>query len=299
MNRPLVVAVGELLWDLLPEGRQLGGAPGNVAAHARSLGADAMLVSRVGRDALGDEAAARLEEAGLPASTIQRDPSAPTGTASVSVDRDGQPHFTLAAGVAWDNIVPDGPARDAAARADAIYFGTLAQREPGSRAAIRDLLAAGRPGALRVLDVNLRDPFWSEEILLGSLGSADVLKINEPELDRCAGLLGLEGDLRGRVERLARRFRLNVVAVTRGAGGSLLYSRGQWADHPGVKVTVRDAVGAGDAFTAALTLGLLRGEPLDRINRHANDVGAFVCTQPGATPRLPAHLTPPSREERP
>lgn len=291
MNRPFVVASGELLWDLLPGGKQLGGAPGNMVTHARSLGADAALVTRVGRDALGDEAAARVTDSGLPGATIQRDPTAPTGTAAVAVDRDGQPHFTLAADVAWDRIELDASAREAAARADAIYFGTLAQRAPGSRDAIRGMLAVCRPGALRVLDLNLRDPFWTEDILRSSLGSADVLKVSDGELDRIAGLLGLPGGLRERVEHLARQFRLNVVAVTRGADGSLLYSRGEWNEQPGVKVTVRDSVGAGDAFTAALTIGLLRGEPLDRINRRANEVAAYVCTQPGATPRLPAHLT--------
>lgn len=298
MTRPLVVGIGEILWDLLPGGKQLGGAPGNVVTHARSLGAEGVLITRVGRDALGDEAAARLEEAGIPAGTVQRDPAAPTGSAAVSVDRDGQPHFTLAADVAWDNIAVDGPARDAAARADAVVFGTLAQRAPGSRSAIRALVGSCRPGALRILDVNLRDPFWTPEILLTSLGTADVLKVNDQELERCAGILSLPVGLRERVEHLCRRFRLQVVAVTRGAGGSLLYSQGRWADHPGVKVTVKDAVGAGDAFTAALALGLLRGESLDRINRRANEIGAYVCTQPGATPKLPAHLTELSREER-
>src|SRR5438874_2525544 len=235
MSRPFVVAAGELLWDLLPGGRQLGGAPGNVVTHARSLGADVALVSRVGRDALGDEAVTRVKESGLPTATIQRDPDAPTGTAAVAVDGDGQPHFTLAAGVAWDNIALDASAREAVARADALCFGTLAQRAPGSRAAIHGLLAACPPGALRVLDLNLRDPFWTEEILRSSLGSADVLKVNEQELDRCAGFLGLSGGLREKVEQLGRRFGLKVVAVTRGAGGSLLYSRGRWDEQPGVK----------------------------------------------------------------
>lgn len=290
MNRPFVVAAGELLWDLLPGGRQLGGAPGNVVLHARSLGAEVALVSRVGRDPLGDEALARMSESGLPTATLQRDPEAPTGTSAVAIDGDGQPHFTLAADVAWDRIALDPTAREAAQRADAIYFGTLAQRAPGSRDAIRGLLAACRPGALRILDLNLRDPFWTDENLRSSLGSADVLKVNEQELDRLSRLLGLSGNVRERVEQLARRFRLQVVAVTRGADGSLLYSRGEWNEQPGVKVAVRDSVGAGDAFTAALTLGLLRGEPLDRLHRRANEVGAYVCTQPGATPRLPAHL---------
>jgi len=286
MNRPVVVAVGELLWDLLPDGKQLGGAPGNVVHHARSLGADAALISRVGRDALGDEAAARME--GL--ETIQRDDVAPTGTAAVSVDPQGQPRFTLAPDVAWDRIEADGPALRVAARADAICFGTLAQRSAGSRAAIRTLLGACGRDALRILDLNLRDPFWTEEIVLGSLSLATAIKVNDDELDRCSGMLQLSGSPRERVEALARRFGLKLVAVTRGSRGSLLYADGVWSDHPGLRVQVRDAVGAGDAFTAALILGTLRGHPLDGINRHANEVGAFVCTQAGATPSLPVHL---------
>lgn len=282
-----IVAIGELLWDLLPDGKQLGGAPGNFVHHARSLGAEAALISRVGRDALGDEAAARMEEG----DTIQRDDAAPTGTAAVTVDAQGQPRFALAEEVAWDRIEADEPALRSAARADAICFGTLAQRSPRSRAAIRALLDASRPDALRILDLNLRAPFWTEAIVLGSFPSANVVKVNEEELNRCARMLDLPEDLRGRVETLSRRFRLKLVAVTRGSQGSLLYSAGAWSDHPGLNVKVRDAVGAGDSFTAAMTLGLLRGHPLDRINRHANEVGAFVCTQPGATPRLPDHLT--------
>ncbi|MBV8878326.1 MAG: carbohydrate kinase [Planctomycetaceae bacterium] len=277
-----IVAVGELLWDLLPDGRQLGGAPGNVAQHARSLGADVVLISRVGRDELGEAALARLEAAGLSTAGIQRDAEAPTGTAAVRVDRDGQPHFDLAADVAWDHLaaVDPGPA-------DAVYFGTLAQRAPTSRRTIRGLLDAGR---LRVLDLNLRDPYWSEECIRTSLGLADVVKLSEHELDRCAALLGLSGRLRDRMEQLARRHSIDYLAVTRGERGSLIRSRGEWAEHPGLAVPIRDAVGAGDAFTAALLMGLLRGDPLDRISRHANDVAAYVCTQPGATPRLPESL---------
>jgi len=290
MSRPVIVAVGEILWDLLPEGKQLGGAPGNFVHHARSLGADAALISRVGRDPLGDEAMARLREAGIPTSTIQRDDAAPTGTAAVAVDADGQPKFSLAADVAWDRIAADEPSRQLASRADEFTFGTLAQRSPGSRGAIRTLLDACRPDALRILDLNLRDPFWTEDVVLASFRAATLVKLNADEIDRCSAMLKLSGDLRARMAALAERFHLKLLAVTRGAGGSVLHSGGTWSDHPGLPVPVRDAVGAGDAFTAALTLGVLRGDPLDRINRHANDVGAFVCTQPGATPRLPEEL---------
>lgn len=291
MSRPRILAVGELLWDLFPDGRQLGGAPGNVAHHALSLGADVVLLSRVGRDALGDDAVARLREAGIPPTALQRDPTAPTGTAAVQVDRDGQPRFHLAEDVAWDRIAPPD-----SVRADAVYFGTLAQRAPGSRRTIRRLLAAG---ALNVLDLNLRDPHGSDEVIRTSLGLADVVKVSEDELDRCSRLLELGGDRRDRIAELARRFRLRLVALTRGSRGSLLYGGGRWSEHPGLEVPVTDAVGAGDAFTAALLLGLLRGESLDAISRQANQVAAFVCTQRGATPRLPVELRGKVLEENP
>jgi len=288
MNPRRIVAIGELLWDLLPGGKKLGGAPGNVAHHARSLGADVVLVSRVGRDPLGDEALRRLESEGLSVAEVQRDEGAPTGTAAVQIDRDGQPRFELAADVAWDRI--ESP-RDV--RADAVCFGTLAQRGPVTRRAIRRLL---RPGALRVLDLNLRDPYWSEEVILSSLALADVVKLSEAELDRC-GLPA--GDARDRIARLARRFHLSHVALTRGSRGSLLYSRGEWVEHSGLEVDVEDAVGAGDAFTAALVVGVLKGDPLDRINGTANEVAAYVCTQPGATPQLPVELRGKVLEEQP
>lgn len=281
--KPFVVAIGELLWDLLPEGKQLGGAPGNVVHHVRELGGQGALISRVGKDALGVEAAERV-------GGLQRDDSAPTGTAQVSVDRDGQPKFELVADVAWDRIEADSASRALVARADAVCFGTLAQRQSTSRTSIRALLEACRPGGLRLLDINLRDPFWTEEVVLGSLERASALKINDAELDRCSSMLKLTGDPRARIDQLAKRYRLQLVALTRGYRGSLLYAQGRWSDHPGLKVAVRDAVGAGDAFTAALILGTLRGADLDAINRHANEVGAYVCTQPGATPRLPEKL---------
>jgi fructokinase len=291
-RRPIVAAVGELLWDLLPGGKQLGGAPGNVVHHAESLGAEGILVSRVGRDDLGREALRSLRERGLSADAIQEDASFPTGTAAVRVDPDGQPRFDLAENVAWDHLVCDETARQAVARADAVCFGTLAQRSPVARESLRALLERCGPGTLRVLDLNLRDPFWTEEVLLRSLALAHLLKVSESELTRLAAVLGLPEDPRRRMIELSRKFRLRLLAVTRGAGGSILYSRGEWSEHPGLAVGVRDAVGAGDAFTAVLAVGALRGDSLEAINRRANEVAAFVCTQPGATPRLPSDLIP-------
>ncbi len=272
-----ILAVGELLWDLLPEGKQLGGAPGNVAHHARQLGADAVLISRVGNDLLGAEANTQNSQVDL---------DHPTGTASVTLGPDGQPKFELAADVAWDYIAFDDVARVFAAKTDAVCFGTLAQRAPVSRATIRAIVNAAPAKALRVLDLNLRDPFWTREIVDESLALATVLKLSDSELDR----LTPAGPERDRVASLAKRFDLDVVALTRGAEGSLLYKGGEFVEHAGIPVTVRDAIGAGDSFTATLTVGLLRGAPLDEISERANRVASFVCTQPGATPRLPKDL---------
>jgi fructokinase len=285
-----VLAIGEILWDLLPAGRQLGGAPANFAIHARALGAEARLISRVGDDPLGAEILERLARQGLPTDTVPRDPDAPTGTVAVAIGPDGQPRFTICEGVAWDRI-DAGPAElAAAAAADAVCFGSLAQRSERSRRAIRAVVSATRPSALRIFDVNIRPPFVDPEVVAGSLALANVLKLNDEELPRVADMLGLPGGTEERLAGLAARFELSLVVYTRGAGGSLLLGEGVWSDHPGFATEVSDTVGAGDAFTAVVATGLLRGWSLDEINRRANRVAAYVCSQPGATPPLPSAL---------
>lgn len=288
-----LVGIGELLWDLLPQGRQLGGAPANFAYHAAALGAEARLVSRVGRDDLGREAAQRLVSLGLPIDTLQEDASLPTGTVSVRLAPDGQPNFIIHENVAWDAIEVTALGRDAVARADGVCFGTLAQRCERSRATLRDLIAATPSTALRVFDVNLRQDFYSAGLIEESLRWANVLKINEGELARLAEMFGIPGDERGLLDEFARRFSLDAVACTRGARGSLLLARGQWSECPAVPTEVVDTIGAGDSFTAAMTLGLLAGWPLDEVNRRASALARFVCSQPGATPALPEALRAP------
>jgi fructokinase len=286
-----VVGIGEVLWDLLPAGRQLGGAPANFAYHARALGADARLVTRIGEDALGREVLERFRALGLPTDTVAVDAGAPTGTVSVELGPGGQPRFTIHENVAWDRITADGAALAAAGAADAVCFGSLAQRAAPARHAIRTLVAATRPGALRIFDINLRPPFIDREVIEGSLALANVLKLNDQELPVLAEMFGLPGGVREQMAELARRYELSPVALTRGPSGSLLLADGRWSDHPGQPVEVLcDTVGAGDAFTAALAVGLLAGRTLDEINGHANDVAAFVCSRPGGTPPLPDAL---------
>jgi fructokinase len=288
-----VVGIGEVLWDLLPGGRQLGGAPANFAYHARALGAEERLVSRVGSDELGRELLHRLEQLGLLTDAVEIDSTAPTGTVTVEIKADGQPQFTIHEDVAWDRIAGEAAGRRAVAAADAVGFGTLAQRAEVSRRSIRALLKAAPADSLRILDVNLRQDYYSREIIEESLALANILKVNETELARLAEMFGLPDDERGRIVELSRHFRLWMVAYTRGKDGSLLYSEGQWSERPGVPVNVADTVGAGDSFTAALALGLLAGWPLDEVHRRASDVAAYVCSQTGGTPELPEYLRAP------
>jgi fructokinase len=289
------VGLGEVLWDLLPAGRQLGGAPANFAFHAAALGADGRVVSRVGSDEPGRDLLARLRELGLPVDAIAVDPAAPTGTVSVAMEAGGHPRYTIHEGVAWDRLEAGPAERAAVAAADAVCFGSLAQRTPGARAAIAALLDATPAAALRIFDVNLRQHFHSAAVIRSSLARANVLKVNESELPVLGAQLGLPAGEREALAALATAHRLRAVIHTRGERGCLALVDGAWAEHPGVRVVVADTVGAGDAFTAAFALGLLRGWAPAVIVERATAVAAFVCTQRGATPALPPALTAPFR----
>ena len=288
-----LVGIGEVLWDLLPGGRQLGGAPANFAYHARALGSEARIISRVGKDANGRDILEQLRKLGVPTDCIELDRDAPTGTVSVEVASDGQPRFTIHENVAWDRLTGEEAGRRAVAEADAVCFGTLAQRSETSRRAIRALLQTASPESLRILDVNLRQQFYSPELIAESLALANVLKVNDTELPRLAEMFGLTGDERSQISQLIGRHQFRAVALTRGGHGSLLFADGRWSDHPGTPTTVVDTVGAGDSFTAAMTLGLLAGWELDLVNARANAIAAYVCSFPGATPPLPTHLREP------
>ena len=289
--RPVAVGLGEVLWDLLPGGKQLGGAPANFAYHAQQLGAAGVVVSAVGRDPLGDEILARLRELGLDTRYVAVDPHHPTGTVSVNLDAAGVPSYVIHENVAWDFLQFNSTLAQLAARADVVCFGTLAQRSPRSNGCIRDVLTQPPP-RLTILDVNLRQHYYDRAIIHESLDFADVLKINDDEVAVVAQLYQLKrpADL---VPAVFDTYDIvDLIAMTRGANGSVLYPRdGEPIEHPGTPVTkLADTVGAGDAFTAALAMGLLRREPLDRINDAANRLAAYVCSQPGATPPMPAEL---------
>jgi fructokinase len=281
-----VVGLGELLWDIFPEGRQLGGAPANFAYMTKLLGDDGVVASRVGEDELGREARERLKTLGLDTSSVQADAAHPTGTVKVQVDPAGQPTFTIGTSVAWDVFEWTPEWRRLAESADAVCFGSLAQRCSQSRGTIRAFLKAMRAGAIRVFDVNLRQNFYSAEILAESAALADIIKVNHEELPVMARLLGIPFiyDDRRAAEWLRDTYGAKLVCMTRGAKGSLLVGEAEVSDHSGHRVYVADTVGAGDAFTAALVYHYLRHASISTLNEAANLMGAWVASQTGATP---------------
>ena len=281
----VAVGLGEVLWDLLPQGKQLGGAPANFAYMAALLGHRGVVASSAGRDALGAELRQKLVELRLDASSLQLDPAHATGTVKVHLDAEGQPTYEITDGVAWDFLEWTPNWRQLAAAAGVICFGSLAQRSPQSRATIQEFLAAAPKASLRIFDVNLRQQFFPAEVLSESLRLANVAKLNDQELPVVMRELGLSFDgEESSAERLRHTFGLKLVCVTRGNRGSLLVSEGGRDEHPGFPVRVVDSVGAGDAFTAALAHHLLRGSSLKTANEAANRLGAWVASQSGATP---------------
>ena len=282
----LTIGLGELLWDMFPEGKQLGGAPANFAYMTSLLGDEGIVASRVGSDALGRAAGRRLERLGVRARHLQLDPDHPTGTVKVSVDPAGQPTFDIAESVAWDFFAWTPEWRALAERADAVCFGSLAQRSPQSRATVRAFLRALRPGATRVFDVNLRQSFYDADTLSESAKLADIMKVNTDELAIVAKLLRIPfiyDELRA-AHWLRDILGLKLVCITRGAKGSLIVSADETSEHPGYRIHVADTVGAGDAFTAALVYHYLRHASVPTLNEAANRMGAWVSSQVGATP---------------
>lgn len=287
-----VAGVGEVLWDVLPGGRRLGGAPANFACHAMALGADAAIVSAVGDDPDGAAILDELGRRGFDTATLAVDPFHPTGTVTVRMGDAGQPDYTIHEDVAWDFLSPTPAALDVASNADAICFGSLAQRTATSREAVNMLLTSSPPGSLRIFDVNLRQNYYSAPLLKSSVEAAHIVKLNDDELSVFVDLLLTDGKtLRDQVASLAHRFDLQGVALTRGAGGSLLYFNGAWDECPSSEISeLRDTVGAGDAFLAALVIGLLTDLSLEEINRCANNLAGHVCGCDGATPPPPAKI---------
>lgn len=289
----LVAGLGELIWDMLPAGKQLGGAPSNFAYISRLLGNTSAVASRVGDDELGREARRRLDALGISTRYLQLDAGHPTGTVGVRIDAQGEPHFRVNEDSAWDYLAWTDAWEELAGRVDAVCFGTLGQRNTQARETMLRFLDATRGQATRVFDVNLRHSFFTSDMLAASLQLATIVKFNSEELNVASAMLGIdEGEAVASCRRLIERFDIELIAVTRGARGSLLVSAEHVAEHPGFRVRVADTIGAGDAFTATLVHYYLRGvSPLARINEAANRIGAWLATQTGATPVVsPAHL---------
>lgn len=285
-----VTGLGEVLWDMLPGGRKLGGAPSNFAFHAGQFGLDALAVSAVGTDDLGAETLSELRSKGLDYIIPRVD--FPTGTVGVTLDEDGVPSYSITEGVAWDNIpfTPEIAASAAACRC--VCFGSLAQRSEVSRATIRSYLAAMPADSMKILDINLRGHYYSREVIDNSLQACNILKINDEELAVFGRLFSLpETEVRDRCMTILQRWGLMCVVLTCGVGGSYVFSADEMSFFQTPSVTVADTVGAGDSFTGAFAASLLHGLSLADAHRRAVDVSAYVCTQSGAMPPLPERLT--------
>lgn len=286
-----ILSVGEVLWDMLPSGKKVGGAPANFAYHCLRQGADVRLVSRIGDDELGNEILDFFDRIGLSAELVGRDVAAPTGTVDVHLGADGQARYTINEHVAWDFLEATPAALQWATQADAIGFGSLAMRSETNRRTLQTLLDATKPNTLKVLDLNLRDPFCEPDELEFVLSRADVFKLNDEELIRVADLFELQGTMiEDRLTAILDRFGFRLVILTLGADGSWLATESERVHTPGNRVTVVDTVGAGDAFTAAAVTGFLLAKPLEEIGRQAGELGAYVCTQNGGTPTIPENL---------
>ena len=288
-HRHTVVGIGEVLWDLLPGVRHAGGAPLNFSYICSLLGEHAVVASRIGSDVLGTDLIHEMSCRNVDISCVQRDQALPTGTAAVVLSADGQPTFEIRQPAAWDAFEWTAAWEHLAGQADAVCFGTLAQRSTKSRATIRTFLENRRPDCAAIFDANLRMPFYSSEVILNSLEIATVAKLNEAEFAEIAAMVGLAGATTpGNLQAFAGNFHLDLVCVTRGSRGSLLATSTEAFDHAGFPVEVKDTIGAGDAFAAAVAHGWLAKAGLERTSEIANRWAAWVASQAGAMPLLDA-----------
>lgn len=287
----LIVGIGEVLWDMLPEGPQIGGAPANFAYHVTQFGMPGCIVSAVGRDDLGKGIIGSLAEKGIDCEIAEVD--YPTGTVAVTLDAAGVPQYDIACDVAWDNIPFGSRLAELAQGAAAVCFGSMAQRSEMSRLTIRRFLDALPADALIVFDINLRQHFYDRAIIEDSLRRCNVLKINDEELEIVGRMFGYghDGDFRESCRRLLDDFGLRMVILTCGANGSYLFSRDEESFMPTPVVDVADTVGAGDSFTAAFIASLLQGRSMAEAHAKAVETSAFVCSRKGAMPELPDAVT--------
>lgn len=289
MNK-IIVGLGEALWDCLPEGKKLGGAPANFAYHASQFGFDARAVSAVGKDALGDETLKEFDAKGL--KYVMPRVDYPTGTVAVTLDAEGVPTYDIKQNVAWDNIPFTPEIEEAAHHCEAVCFGSLAQRSEVSRKTIYQFLDSTPAICLKIFDINLRQNFYSKEVIQESLKRCDILKINDEELVTIGRMFGYPGlDIENKCWLILGKYNLRMLVLTCGTNGSYVFTPGELSFQDTPKVKVADTVGAGDSFTGSFTAAILNGMPVKKAHELAVKVSAFVCTQDGAMPKLPEEFT--------
>ena len=288
----IVVGMGEALWDVLPEGKKIGGAPANFAYHVSQFGLPSCVVSAVGDDALGKEITENFTSKGL--NQLIAEVPYPTGTVQVEIDPAGVPQYEIKENVAWDNIPYTARLEQLAERTKAVCFGSLAQRNVVSRKTINRFFDAmpRTADSLVVFDVNLRQGFYNKEIICNSMKRCNILKINDEELVTVSRMFGYPGiDLQDKCWILLGKYNLKMLILTCGINGSYVFTPGNVSFQPTPKVEVADTVGAGDSFTAAFIASILKGKSVQEAHSLAVQTSAYVCTKKGAMPILPPELT--------
>ncbi|NYI25652.1 carbohydrate kinase family protein [Aeriscardovia aeriphila] len=287
-QKPIVLSVGEILWDMLPAGKRAGGAPTNFVYHATMNGGDGYAISAVGNDQLGDELAGEVHSHHI--SAILQHNSYPTGTTHAKLDKEGVPQWSITQNVAWDHIRLNHDLSDMVSGADAVCFGTLALRNPESRETILSLLHDCKPSAIRYFDINIREQYYSKELIQELLELSSVFKINDDELEILRPMFNLpEGDEEA-CKWFINTYSLDYVILTAGAKYSIVASKTELSKFYTPKVPVVDTVGAGDAFSGVFTMGILEGRSLREAHRAAVNTAAYVCTQNGAWPDYPEEI---------
>ena len=282
MKKLKVIAVGEIVWDMLPAGKQLGGAPLNFAFFSKELGAEAYAVSAIGNDVLGDETLAVASATGVNLDYLQRN-NLPTSRVLISLDSEGVPQYEIVENVAWDALECPQMILNLVKDASVMCWGSLAQRSVTSRQSVLAMLSAAPKECVKVFDINIRQHYYSREVIETSLGYADILKLNEDELPLVASILGLSGPEHDIVSQLIEKYALKYLVYTHGADFSEVYSAtGEYSHVPTPKVKVVDTVGAGDSFTAVFVTSILQGLSMAESHARAVEVSAYVCTQNGA-----------------
>lgn len=289
LNQKYCVGLGEILFDVLPTGSQLGGAPANFAYHAGQHGLHSVAVSAIGNDALGDEALRLLDEKKL--KYVLPKVNFPTGTVQVSLDSEGVPTYDIKQGVAWDNIPFSPEIKEIACHTGAVCWGSLAQRNGVSRQMIYDFLDHTPDDCLKIFDINLRQNFYDKDIICESLKRCNVLKINDEELITIGRLFGYSGlDIENKCWLILGKYNLDMLVLTCGINGSYVFTPGKVSFQETPKVEVADTVGAGDSFTGTFCASILKGKSVEEAHQLAVEVSAYVCTQNGAMPVIPESM---------